>query len=211
MVVSKTCSKCNILKDESGFYVDHRTGLPQSWCKDCKKKYNLLWKKTSVGKAAARRYKQGAAGKAAARRRAQSSKFNEYQRHYSKSSAGKARDKRYYQSFKGKKGKAAYRPRLRSKALLKVGRGKIECADCGFNIQRGLDINHKNGDGKIDRQKYKNRNTFYTAIIRADRSINDLMLLCKPCHQRFHFVKEYGSQFQEIQHQKKYKVMPITL
>ena len=96
------------------------------------------------------------------------------------------RDKEYY--LKNKERIRRRENNLREKALEIVGRGKLECINCGCNKIKILEINHKNGGGSEEVKKYyKGRYTFYSAIISGKRSIEDVEILCKPCNQ-IHYV-----------------------
>lgn len=81
------------------------------------------------------------------------------------------------------------RKRIRNKvrAYLVLG-GK--CRLCGETDFRLLTLNHKNGDGNIDRAKHKNNPnaTLYKQIRRLERT--DLELLCWNCQALFEWERE---------------------
>jgi hypothetical protein len=83
----------------------------------------------------------------------------------------------------------------RLKLLSKVGNGKISCAYCGCDDTRLLEINHKNGGGNIERNKYAEKRSgsgFRRDIVAGRRSIDDLEITCAPCNARHKLEIKYG-------------------
>ena len=65
----------------------------------------------------------------------------------------------------------------------------MECVRCGCDDIRLLEINHKNGGGRLD-----NRNIIQR-IRTKERKTDDLELLCRPCNA-IHFIeKKFGEKF----------------
>lgn len=86
------------------------------------------------------------------------------------------------------KHKKNWQTRERMVILKKVGRGKIECSNCGCSDVRILEINHINGGGTLETRKGRYAREFHWAIYKGTRSIDDLNLLCKVCNIE-HYVK----------------------
>lgn len=78
--------------------------------------------------------------------------------------------------------------RYKEKVLLKIS-DNLKCARCGCNRMEFLEINHKNGGGA---QEYKhnsgNNKKFYAAILKDERTTDDLEILCKPCNS-IHYLE----------------------
>jgi hypothetical protein len=79
---------------------------------------------------------------------------------------------------------------LRFEAQKIVGRGKVECINCGCKDVRILEINHlgKNNEKKSGMQ-------FYKSIISGKRPIKDLDLRCRVCNHAYFVEKKYGIEF----------------
>jgi hypothetical protein len=85
--------------------------------------------------------------------------------------------------------------RLRLKALNIVGRGKLQCSNCGIipsNI-RLLEINHINGGGykEVGTDNHK----FYRLILSGKRPTDDLNILCKLCNQAHFIERNFGVKY----------------
>jgi hypothetical protein len=76
---------------------------------------------------------------------------------------------------------------MRVRAMSRVS-GEMKCFNCGCDDTRVLEIHHKNGDGKKDRDTY----TFYKKILLGMRSVDDLELLCKLCNWAHFIQSKYG-------------------
>lgn len=87
------------------------------------------------------------------------------------------------------------RLRVRLKALEIVGKGRIECSNCGQKDIRILQINHINGGGRIDTRKFNGNGSFYYAIINGKRKTNDLNILCAVCNQAHFIEHKYGVKY----------------
>lgn len=72
------------------------------------------------------------------------------------------------------------------------GSNEPRCVRCGCDDMRLLEINHKNGGGNTEMQKGKNSNQFYAAILKGERPVDDLELLCKPCNAIHYLETKYG-------------------
>lgn len=102
----------------------------------------------------------------------------------------KDKEKRKEYLVKWKEGhKESVRLHLRSwyfkkkrEALFIIGRGELKCQRCGCSNYDLLEINHKNGDGHKERKKNKGGSGMIRAVIKGERSIEDLNLLCRPCN-----------------------------
>ena len=96
-----------------------------------------------------------------------------------------------------KKQSRNYIKNLRKKALIIISNGKLYCKNCGCDDYNFLEINHKNLDGKNDRNRLK----FHLKIKRGERKIDDLEILCKICNI-LHFIEyKYGrSKYKIIWH-----------
>lgn len=96
----------------------------------------------------------------------------------------KERGKRY-KKINGISVQGNYNRRMRLKALqIVAGSEQPRCKKCDCTIINLLEINHLNHDGKID---YKPNGKlraweFYRNIVRGDRSVDDLNVLCKVCN-----------------------------
>lgn len=55
------------------------------------------------------------------------------------------------------------------------------CARCGFNDWRALQIDHINGGGTQERKQYKNRWSYYYALLDAPEGT--VQMLCANCNQ----------------------------
>ena len=72
--------------------------------------------------------------------------------------------------------------RYREIALKVIGTGKIQCARCGCDDVRLIEINHKNGGGGKEMAAGKKSQKFYIDIARLRRTVDDLELLCRVCN-----------------------------
>ena len=68
----------------------------------------------------------------------------------------------------------------------------LECAECGCDDIRILEINHINADGKTDRKTWKSGPQLHLAIINGQRGTNDLNILCKACNIIHYLKHRYG-------------------
>jgi hypothetical protein len=84
------------------------------------------------------------------------------------------------------------RTRQRLRVLQIVGRGVLKCSRCGCDATELLEINHINGGGA---QEVKRKNTiFYGKILRGERCIDDLNVLCKMCNILHYIELTHGEQ-----------------
>ncbi len=74
------------------------------------------------------------------------------------------------------------RQRRRLRAMTIVGRGVIKCDRCGVDDPRILEINHLNGGGRAERRASEHDQNLYGPILRGERDLDDLNLLCRPCN-----------------------------
>jgi hypothetical protein len=90
-----------------------------------------------------------------------------------------------------------YWKELRTAAMLRVGRGKLECEQCGIDRPEILEINHKDGGGGKEYHQFTKNGinigggrpwVYYNQIASGKRTINDLNLICKVCNA-IHYVK----------------------
>lgn len=69
------------------------------------------------------------------------------------------------------------------RSLSIVGHGKIECANCGCNDERILEINHVNGGGRKEMLRNGGAGTImWNEILYNGRKTDDLDIRCKPCN-----------------------------
>src|SRR3990167_1494667 len=80
----------------------------------------------------------------------------------------------------------------RVRVLLLVGKKDIKCVRCGCDDSRLLEINHKNGEGKKDFGDGRYMREFYRKIIRLERRVEDLEILCRVCNARHYLELKYG-------------------
>lgn len=91
------------------------------------------------------------------------------------------------------------RNRLRRRVLAVVARGgSIVCASCGCNDIKLLEVNHVNGGGNREYQHGLRSMKFYYSIVKLERSVEDLNLLCKVCNARHALELRYGKQPYQI-------------
>jgi len=88
-----------------------------------------------------------------------------------------------------------YKLKRKIKALEMVGRGKIECVNCGCKDIRTLNINHINGNGRKDNNHIKGNIDFYSRILNGKRKIDDLNLLCQVCNWAYFIKQKYGIEY----------------
>jgi len=93
-----------------------------------------------------------------------------------------------------------YRYKTRLKALQKIsGLEKPKCVYCGCDVFEVLEINHVNLDGrKESRRTNWNGYGLVLAILRGDREIGDLEIVCKVCNQAHYCEKKHGVVFKVI-------------
>jgi hypothetical protein len=87
--------------------------------------------------------------------------------------------------------------RLRIGALQTVSQLQVpHCANCGCDFLPLLQINHKNGGGRREKQQYVTNRIFYRAIIKGRRQITDLNVLCDVCNAVHYAQLKYGKRYQ---------------
>jgi hypothetical protein len=87
---------------------------------------------------------------------------------------------------------------LNFKAFQKVGRGKIECKQCGCDAIACLEINHINGGwSKEQREKKINSVNLWLDIVFNRRFIDDdLNILCRPCNSIHYLEHKFGKDWE---------------
>lgn len=76
-----------------------------------------------------------------------------------------------------------------------------ECAECGYNKNiRGLVVDHRHGDGHIDRKRIGGKIARYYAS-RLDEAREKLQVLCATCNQ----IKAYENR----EHNRSRRVKPV--
>ena len=83
------------------------------------------------------------------------------------------------------------RRRRRLDCLKKID-SRLCCIRCGCDDLRFIEINHKNGDGRNERNRLGT--AFHSDIVFGRRKIDDLELLCKPCNHIHYLELKYGEQ-----------------
>lgn len=85
--------------------------------------------------------------------------------------------------------------KYRLKVLSVVAKkGPLRCAYCGCDDAELLEINHRNGGGRKERDVPEaplSGGKFYTAILRGDRSVDDLELACRVCNARDYLERKF--------------------
>ena len=85
-----------------------------------------------------------------------------------------------------------YRQRCRIAARNIISDNELRCVRCGCDDFRFLEINHKNGGGRMEVKKEKNlRSALCRRIISGKRKPNDLEILCRPCNHIHFLEKKY--------------------
>lgn len=91
-----------------------------------------------------------------------------------------------------------HRDKIRLAAMEVVGRGRLECSNCGCNNILLLEINHLNGGGAKE-LRHGNPYRFYADLAQGRRPTDDLNLLCRMCNA-LHTVRlkypEIGVRFE---------------
>ena len=113
-------------------------------------------------------------------------------RYYSRNSeALKESQKKYYKEVK-----YLEHQKIRKDALLIVGEGELKCCRCGCDELQLLEINHIDGYDK--QEKARSGLNLWRVIVRGNRKVNDLNILCKACNI-LHYIKlNFGLDQYEI-------------
>lgn len=88
---------------------------------------------------------------------------------------------------------------LRESILNKLGHKCIGCGECDKNM---LEIRPKNGNIKLYKAFYKNRNTLLKAMLKEDELSDEFEILCVNCHRRLQYTG-----FRQVTKNKYLKVM----
>lgn len=80
---------------------------------------------------------------------------------------------------------------VKAKILHIVGRGMVKCAYCGCDDIKLLEVNHINGDGRLDRER-KGGSNLYCNIFSGRRAVHDLNIACKLCNWWHYIDRKYG-------------------
>jgi len=105
--------------------------------------------------------------------------------------AKKKSQKAYYQANKKYFNEyASKRLEIKRQLILKI-LGNV-CVDCGENDSIVLQIGHIYDDGKLDRQKFKNVNSFYNHILSLEDLFSKFKLQCCNCNWRQEYYKRKG-------------------
>lgn len=102
-------------------------------------------------------------------------------------------NRNYYQNPINKKRQAMhvkkYLIKLRMDVLNIIGKGKLECVNCGCDDLRVIEINHINGVGN----KYRVANIkFLWDVIKGRRPTDDLDLRCRVCNALHYIELKHG-------------------
>jgi hypothetical protein len=79
---------------------------------------------------------------------------------------------------------------LRKSVLLVVGRGNVVCVNCGCDRPELLEVNHINGGG--GKEIRASAGKFYQQIVKLQRPVDDLNLLCKVCNALHAIELKFG-------------------
>jgi hypothetical protein len=83
-----------------------------------------------------------------------------------------------------------------------VNGGQIECFNCGCTDERILEINHKNGDGRMERRimgKARSAGvTMWNAILYHGRGVDDLDIRCRVCNALYYIELKYPETGERI-------------
>jgi hypothetical protein len=89
-----------------------------------------------------------------------------------------------------------WRTMLKVKALDIVGHNKIQCSNCGCTRIEILEINHKNGNGGVERKELGGGSRFHNSIVKGRRDVGDLNILCRVCNAAHYVKMKYGINFE---------------
>lgn len=91
--------------------------------------------------------------------------------------------------------------KIRRSVLLLVGRGNPTCVNCGCDRPEFLEVNHVNGGGAKEVHKIT-AGKFYQQIIKLERAVDDLNLLCKVCNALHALELKYGKLPYEVHYRE---------
>lgn len=103
----------------------------------------------------------------------------------------------YTKRWREGKGRVKYLARSRDKQLrikqqVLLRLGKVACEWCGVVDIRVLEVHHLHGDGQRDyRQRGMSSAGLYGAILRGERKIDDLGVLCVLCNRLEYLYRKY--------------------
>lgn len=168
----KICAKCKKNKSLNEFnkYVRSSDGR-QSYCRDCASNLSKEYNKKNKDILAVKRTNWRNSNKEnRAKDRIAAKKWRENN------------PERYKASWK------KHNRKFKKNVLLKIS-NELKCVRCGCDRFEFLEINHKNGGGAQERKNNGSSNmTFYSLILKGERSTTDLEILCKPCNS-IHYLE----------------------
>jgi len=109
-------------------------------------------------------------------------------KYYEKNPERAEKFKKYVDSVDMKKHRNEQNRKERIKVLLLVGKMEIKCVRCGCDNIPLLEINHINGGGLKEFEGGKYAREFYRKIIRLERKVDDLEILCRVCNA-WHYLE----------------------
>jgi hypothetical protein len=180
----------------------------KAWQKAYHKKYMEDDKHKERQKEYQTAYRQDETYKERQKKYRQTDRYKEQKRKYDATDKAKERRKKYYNSEKYKAYRKIYtklpyvmelnnnrtkatRKKMRLEALYIVGNGKIECARCGCNDIRAIEINHIGCNAYSETGK----SNIATNIVKGKRKIDDLNLLCRVCNAAYYIEKRYNIKY----------------
>ncbi len=82
--------------------------------------------------------------------------------------------------------------KIKTRSLSMIGKGKVQCVNCGCNDIRLLEINHINGSGTKDYALYIGKSSFIQTIAAGKRKTDDLEVCCRVCNALQYLESKYG-------------------
>lgn len=89
--------------------------------------------------------------------------------------------------------------RRKLRVLVLVGKGQVRCVECGCDDPRVLEVNHINGGGRIERRNHPTDVNLYGVILRGERQVDDLNILCRVDNARAEVVRKFPELGGQIQ------------
>ena len=111
--------------------------------------------------------------------------IKERQRKYYRENIDKIKEYRKNSVSKIQKTRRKYENSIRLEILIELGN---RCVQCGYDDWRGLQLDHINSDGAIDRARFKRPKQLYVYYLKNKKEMfKNLQILCANCNQ----IKKY--------------------